>query len=218
MNNWTSVSVLLLLVVPVLLAAAALCRAAESRFRPFREPFARFLRLPRPAQVFVVCFVLAFVVYGSTKSGGATNSPPTRTSAPRRAPVAHVEDATSVALTQDQIDAGFALTRVGTNETWNFSAPDGAHVHAPWILRGASEDRFDIRSSADRPLRLLFGGGEIDGLTVSSTGVLLPKPSDSPVVSTGETVGMVKSGSLSVFLLSNTGSLDSTAFSGKRYP
>ena len=145
MNVLRLLSVLLLLSVPVLLAAAALCRAAESRFRPFREPFARFLRLPRPAQVFVVCFVLAFVVYGSTKSGGATNSPPTRTSAPRRAPVARVEDATSVALTQDQIDAGFALTRVGTNETWDFSAPDGAHVHAPWILRGASEDRFELR-------------------------------------------------------------------------
>ncbi|MDO5319527.1 MAG: hypothetical protein Q4G65_12935, partial [bacterium] len=193
MNVLRLLSVLLLLSVPVLLAAAALCCAAESRFRPFREPFARFLRLPRPAQVFVVCFVLAFVVYGSTKrmGNGKWRMENGRATVQRDAGEA---SSPPVALTQDQIDAGFALTRVGTNETWDFSAPDGAHVHAPWILRGASEDRFDIHSSADRPLRLLFGGGEIDGLTVSSTGVLLPKPPDSPVVPHGRLADLVPDG------------------------
>ena len=43
---------------------------------------------------------------------------------------------TVYALTQNQIDAGFVLARIGTNETYDFSAPDGATVYDRWRRRG----------------------------------------------------------------------------------
>ena len=79
------------------------------------------------------------------------------------------------ALTQNQIDAGFALVRIGTNETWDFSAPVNAAFCEKWRLRGANVDRFDAFSTANAPWLFPFGTNLVDGLSVHSTGVLLPK-------------------------------------------
>ncbi len=45
-------------------------------------------------------------------------------------------------FTENQRLAGFALTSVVTNETFNLSAPSNATVHANWLKRGAAEDGF----------------------------------------------------------------------------
>ena len=86
------------------------------------------------------------------------------------------------ALTQNQIDAGFALARIGTNETHDFTAPADATVYAPWRLRGANINRFTVNSTTDAPWSIPFGTDWIDGLTVYSTGVLLPKATYEAVV------------------------------------
>ena len=95
------------------------------------------------------------------------------------------EDSTNeptYALTQNQIDAGFALARIGTNETHDFTAPADATVYAPWRLRGANINRFTVNSTTDAPWSIPFGTDWIDGLTVCSTGVLLPKATYEAVV------------------------------------
>ena len=85
---------------------------------------------------------------------------------------------TVYALTQNQIDAGFVLARIGTNETYDFSAPDGATVYDRWRRRGANINRFSINFTAGVPWEIPFGTNFFDGLTVYSTGVLLPKAAD----------------------------------------
>ncbi len=45
-------------------------------------------------------------------------------------------------FTENQQLAGFALTAVVTNETFDLSAPSNAIVHSNWLKRGASEDGF----------------------------------------------------------------------------
>ena len=85
---------------------------------------------------------------------------------------------TEYALTQNQIDAGFALARIGTNETHDFTAPADATVYVPWRLRGANINRFSLNSDSSAPWAIPFGTDWIDGLTVYSTGVLLPKTTD----------------------------------------
>ena len=85
---------------------------------------------------------------------------------------------TVYALTQNQIDAGFVLARIGTNETYDFSAPDGATVYDRWRRRGANINRFSINFTAGVPWEIPFGTNFFDGLTIYSTGVLLPKAAD----------------------------------------
>ena len=78
---------------------------------------------------------------------------------------------TEYALTQNQIDAGFALARIGTNETHDFTAPADATVYVHWRLRGANINRFSLNSDSSAPWAIPFGTDWIDGLTVYSTGV-----------------------------------------------
>ena len=48
----------------------------------------------------------------------------------------------AISLTENQQLAGFALTAVVTNETFDLSAPLNATVHSNWLKRGAAEDGF----------------------------------------------------------------------------
>ena len=79
------------------------------------------------------------------------------------------------AITQGQVDAGFALAEVRTNETHDFSMPIGANLHEPWRLRGANRDCFRINSTTNAPWAFPLGTNIFDGLLVSSSGVLVPK-------------------------------------------
>ena len=78
-------------------------------------------------------------------------------------------------ITPSQIEAGFALAQMGTNETWDFSAPAGASEHAPWRLRGANRDRFALNSQTNAPWAFMLGTNVFDGFSVSSSGTLVPK-------------------------------------------
>ena len=78
-------------------------------------------------------------------------------------------------ISQNQVDAGFALARVGTNETHGFSMPAGSNVHAPWRLRGANRDRFALNSQPNSSWAFPLGTNVFDGLLVTSSGALVPK-------------------------------------------
>jgi len=79
------------------------------------------------------------------------------------------------AVTPAQVEAGFALAHTGTNETWDFSMPANANIHALWLLRGANQDRFTITATTNAPWAFPLGTNVFDGLLVSSSGVLVPK-------------------------------------------
>ena len=88
---------------------------------------------------------------------------------------AEATNAAARVIVPAQVEAGFALARVGTNETWDFSTPAGANVHGPWRMRGANQDRFALGSRADAPWAFPLGTNIFDGLLVSSSGSLAPK-------------------------------------------
>ena len=115
----------------------------------------------------------ALVIYGGTKP---------QTNDLRRIVHPDLRQEPACALTQDQIGAGFALAHIGTDETYDFTAPAGATVYAPWRLRGANIDRFSFSATADLPWTIPFGTNFINGFTVYSTGVLLPKMIDEAYV------------------------------------
>ena len=78
-------------------------------------------------------------------------------------------------ISPEQVEAGFALAHAGTNETWDFSAPAGVSEHAPWRLRGANRNRFALASDTNAPWAFMLGTNVIDGFSVSSSGMLVPK-------------------------------------------
>ena len=85
-------------------------------------------------------------------------------------------------ISPEQVEAGFVRAHAGTNETWDFSMPVGANVHAPWRLRGAKRDRFAINSQTNAPWAFPLGTNIFDGLLVSSSGALVPKFVGEPFV------------------------------------
>ena len=77
--------------------------------------------------------------------------------------------------------AGFALSRIGTGEVFDFSAPEGATVCEDWLAFGASRDWFrtGIRDqgagSSCGGFAFPFGTNRVDALTVFSNGSLRPR-------------------------------------------
>lgn len=71
-------------------------------------------------------------------------------------------------LTAADYAAGLALARVGTGETWDFSAPVGAEVCADWQAFGAAEDWFRLRFADSWTFAL--GTNAVEALTVFSCG------------------------------------------------
>ena len=110
---------------------------------PFKQSFAAFKRLPIAARAAVVSIMVAVLAYGGTKPG--TNEMQ-RTSRPLAVLQGSGEQLEAIPeaiqLTENQQRAGFALTAVVSNETFDLSAPTNATVHTNWIKRGASEDGF----------------------------------------------------------------------------
>ena len=118
----------------------------EKGIHPADELLGRFRRLPHLAQLAILVFVVNLIVYGSTKmptndvpGGGSapTNDAPPMMSAPRRFAS---EPAIESDFSTDELAAGYAVWRIGTNETWRFDRPAHAEEITRWRLRGAAED------------------------------------------------------------------------------
>ena len=114
---------------------------------------------------FLALALLGFVLWAGTK--------------PNPGPLPQLGDGETNVLeyviTPEQVDAGFALARAGTNETWDFSAPAGASEHAPWRLRGANRDLFLLAADTNAPWAFMLGTNIFDGFSVFSSGALVPK-------------------------------------------
>ena len=77
--------------------------------------------------------------------------------------------------------SGFALSRIGTGETFDFSAPQGATVCEDWLAFGASIDWFRLGNgewgigNGENGFVFPFGTNEVNALTVFSNGSLRPR-------------------------------------------
>ena len=113
----------------------------EKGIHPIDELLGRFRRLPRLAQLAILVFVVNLIVYGSTKvptnavpGGGSapTNDAPPMMSAPRR----HASgQAIASDFSADELAAGYAVWRIGTNEDWRFDRPVHAEEITRWRLK-----------------------------------------------------------------------------------
>ena len=74
-------------------------------------------------------------------------------------------------LTTNDIARGFALTRVGTNEVFDFSAPEGANYATNWMLHGGATARMRLRFD---DWTFPFGDGCLTNLTAFMFGVIAP--------------------------------------------
>ena len=74
-------------------------------------------------------------------------------------------------LTTNDIARGFALTRVGTNEVFDFSAPEGANCATNWMLHGGATARTRLRFD---DWTFPFGDGCLTNLTAFMFGVIAP--------------------------------------------
>ena len=130
-------------VLTLVWAAAAL---AERGANPLAEVCRRYRKLPRLAQVLLPVLAVRLIVFGSTKA--PTNGVPGEGLSPTNAPALSMvwpgpqnpDPLFDSGFAPDELSAGHALWRVGTNETWSFGAMPGAHVVEKWRLRGAAED------------------------------------------------------------------------------
>ena len=79
-------------------------------------------------------------------------------------------------ITDGDYAAGFVLQGVGTNETFDFSAPEGAFVATNWMLRGAATDHQHMRFA---DWTFPFGDGILSNLTAFANGILMPNVADT---------------------------------------
>ena len=148
---------ILWIAVVVLLAASAVCLCLERGFRPFAGLEALVGRLSARQRFMAALAVSLLVAYAGTK----TNEPPRTASAPE-----------VVALTDEQLAAGFALVETSTNlQSSIFNPQSSATVHGPWLLRGAFEDRFTL---APEGWRFQAGTNAWTNLVVFASGEVRP--------------------------------------------
>ena len=74
-------------------------------------------------------------------------------------------------LSTNDLSRGFALTRVGTNEAFDFSAPEGANYATNWMLHGGATARTCLRFD---DWTFPFGDGCPTNLTAFMFGVIAP--------------------------------------------
>ncbi len=79
-------------------------------------------------------------------------------------------------LSTNDFIRGFVLTRIGQNETFDFSIsnPSNTVVHEPWLIRGAATDSFILKPGTDWQFPLTTN--HFSRFRVESSGVLYPLP------------------------------------------
>ncbi len=136
-----------------------------------------FKRMPVVVRAAFVSLMVAVIAYGGTKPGTnylETFSRPLAALMSSGEQLESISD--SLSLTENQQLAGFALTAVVTNETFDLSAPSNAVIHANWLKRGAAEDGFWAPVGT-----FWLGTNRFESVYVSSSGTLsFNHPKSSP--------------------------------------
>ena len=119
--------------LPVALVAW-FCFVLDSHgLNPFKTLKRSFAPIPPVGRVVFCALLVGLVVYGSTKSGGGTNSPPSRLSAPRRTP--RLADA----VTAEDVACGWRES--GTDAGGSVEMPAGAVTNDLLRRRGGTLPR-----------------------------------------------------------------------------
>ena len=133
--------------------------------------WARVRRLGWPTYAVLGLMAVGAAVAGTPTRAGKARGRALRHGAPR-------EDVPSVRpLSAADYRAGFALARIGTGESFDFSPPAGAAVCEDWRRFGAAEDWFKIDFT--NGWTFAFGTNRIGALTVFSSGSLRPRLKDA---------------------------------------
>ncbi len=120
------------------------------------SPLGRFFG----ALLFLICSINA-----TTKT--PTRNTPKRVAVSAASQVVYSSDKTDRVLTVDDFAHGFVQTRIGTNETFDFTPPDKAEICSDWKSFGAAEDWFYL-SFADWAFPV--GTNKVSRLRVYSNG------------------------------------------------
>ena len=136
----------------------------EKGARPLRDAARMFKRMPCAARILLGAFLLAALLYGGAKPGGGMGPRGNGGNPPEPASGARP-------LTAEDFARGFVMTRVGTGEAFDFSAPSNAVISSEWRVRGASDDWMNIVLT-NRSFRI--GTNGIEQLRVFSSGRIEP--------------------------------------------
>ena len=135
---WTA-SLLALLAATVAGWLAALLR--ERDIRPILRTAAFFKKQSSPERIVLGAMFIGMWIFASVKpGGGALRSSGTSVSDEWAGFTPIVSTNTPQTLTADDFRRGFILSRIGTNELFDFSLPSGATACADWRAFGAAED------------------------------------------------------------------------------
>ena len=108
-----------------------------------------FTRMARLGHTSPMSLLVAIAIAAGGLKVAATkpppNDPPPRLSAPHQS-----TSSPHQAFTPDEVEAGYVLWRVGTNETWNFNAQSNATIATKWRLRGAAEDSIILTNGVEQ--------------------------------------------------------------------
>ena len=150
--------VVALVVVGLLWSAWLFAKLRECEGEPLKIVLDRFSRLGWFNKIAVLFIVVQLTMFGGAKhgtndvdqTGGPTNAPPMMAGMPSptsgREPDSPLSPTNESRIAEADYDNGYVLCRVGTNETHDFTAPEGALVATNWMRRGAADDcqRLDL--------------------------------------------------------------------------
>ena len=157
--------------------------------RLFVRPLKRWMRMKPLRRLLVALALAAAVAFAGTKPGGQDLGGGSDDD-----PAGEVPPPLGMTGAPSALGGGAPLSpdepvpcRVGTNETFDFSAPTDATVAERWRLRGAAADHLRL-SFADWAFP--FGGASRTNLTVFSWGVI-EFPDGGTLVPFGASLGLV---------------------------
>ena len=142
----------------------------ENGFHPVRDLIVLFKNQSHTGRVALVTFFIALWVFAGTKPDAGGNL---RVAAPLHDTSCISSTNTTQTLDGDDFRRGFVTTGIGTNETFDFSAPAEATMCADWQAFGAAEDWIYL-AFGDWASRL--GTNEVDRVRVFSFGKVDPLP------------------------------------------